>query len=172
MWAIKGSKPIILTTGSKRKVILFGALGEDRKQLFRQYKTADSDAFLDYLKLLKRKWPKMLLFLDKAPWHKEKRVKSFLRKHKDSIRVFWFPTANPEANPVEECWNQGKDEVLGSTFYHSFNDFRNAIIKCSIKEIENLKQYIPLLNKFHYVGIDNTPLTSDNHRFFMIGADF
>ena len=129
VWAIKGSRPIILTTGSKRKTVLFGALGEDEKQLFRQYKTADSDAFLDYLKQLRRKWPKMLLFIDKAPWHKEKRVKSFLRKHKDSIRVFWFPTANPEANPVEECWNQGKDKILGSTFYHSFEEFQNAIVK-------------------------------------------
>ncbi len=141
VWAIKGSRPLILTTGSKRKIVLFGALGEDRKQLFRRYDVANSDTFLDYLKHLRRKWPKMILFLDKASYHKEKRVKSFLRKHKDSIRVFWFPTANPEANPVEECWKQGKDEVLGSTFYKSFKNFREAVIEYYRTKRFNLEVY-------------------------------
>jgi len=67
--------------------------------------------------------------MDKATWHKkEARVKRFLRKHKDKIIVQWFPSGFPEANPVEECWNQGKDDVVGSKFFDSFEEFEKAVI--------------------------------------------
>ena len=55
VWAVKGSKPIILTTGSHRKTCWFGTLAEDGTQLFRQYSEADSNSFLDYMKQLHKK---------------------------------------------------------------------------------------------------------------------
>lgn len=127
IWAVKGSKPIILTTGSHRRACWFGALAEDGTQLFRQYPNADSDSFLDYMKHLHKKYPKMILFIDKATYHKkEARVIKFFRKNKYSIKIRWFPSGFPEANPMEECWNQGKDKVMGSKFYDSFEDFKEA----------------------------------------------
>lgn len=117
----------MLTTGSHNRICWFGALAEDGTQLFRKYGNADSDAFLDYLLHLKRKFPKMILFLDKATYnYKEKRVRRFLRKHKQQIKVRWFPSGNPEANPVEECWRQSKDEILGSKFPESFREFKES----------------------------------------------
>lgn len=130
VWAIKGSKPCILTTGSHRKIVWFGSLAEDGSQLFRQYENGDSDSFLEYLKHLKRKYPKMIFFIDKATYHrKEKRVKRFFRKNRKDIRVRWFPSGFPEANPLEECWRQGKGDVLGSKFFDSFHDFKKATIE-------------------------------------------
>jgi transposase len=130
VWAVKGSNPIMLTTGSHRRTCWFGAIAEDGTQLFRQYPNSDSDGFLNYLPQLMKKYPKMILFIDKASYHrKEKRVKRFLRKHKESIKVRWFPSGFPEANPMEECWNQGKDSVLGSTFHDSFLDFKREVAK-------------------------------------------
>ena len=127
VWALKGSKPRMLVTGSHRRIVWFGALSEDGTQLFRRYDNADSDPFLDYLPQLQKKYPRMILFMDKATYHaKEERVKSYLRLHRDSIRVRWFPSGFPEANPMEECWNQGKDEVMGSKFYDSYDDFKKA----------------------------------------------
>lgn len=124
---LKGSKPILLTTGSHRSVSWFGALADDGTQLFRQYPWADSDAFLDYLRHLCRKYPKMILFLDKATYHRtEKRVKRFFRERRKTIRLRWFPSGFPEANPMEECWKQGKGSVLGSTFHDSFGEFKTA----------------------------------------------
>ena len=69
----------------------------------------------------------MILFIDKATYHKkEARVKKFLRKNKHCIKVRWFPSGFPEANPVEEYWNRGKEFVMGSVFYDSFEEFKNA----------------------------------------------
>lgn len=120
----------MLTTGSHKRICWFGAVAEDGTQLFRQYENADSDAFLEYLVHLKRKYPKMILFLDKATYHrKEKRVRKFLWRHRNQIKVRWFPSGNPEANPVEECWNQGKDEILGSKFPESIAEFKSSTTK-------------------------------------------
>ena len=128
VWAVKGSKPRILSTGSHRKIVLYGAYSENGKQCFRTYQEANSDGFLTYLKILLRKFPKMILFMDKATWHKkEARVKKFLTKHKQNIKVQWFPSGFPEANPMEECWNQGKDDVLGSRFFNSFEEFEKTV---------------------------------------------
>lgn len=130
VWAVKGSKPKILTTGSHRKIVFFGAIVEDGTQCFRTYPEANSDAFLDYLKILLRKYPQMILFMDKATYHKkEARVKRFLRKNKEVIKVRWFPSGFPEANPVEECWNQGKNDVIGSRFFDSFEEFEKVVTK-------------------------------------------
>lgn len=127
VWAVKGSKPIVLSTGSKRKSVVFGAVAEGGAQLFRQYPIANSDYFLLFLKELVRKFPRMIFFMDKAPWHTEYRVKRFLRKNRFNLKVIFFPKGYPEANPMEECWNEGKDSILGSTFYNSFAEFKLAI---------------------------------------------
>lgn len=123
---MKGSKPIILTTGSHKRIAVFGALAEDGTQMFRSYSTANSDSFLDYLKQLHHKHPKMILYIDKAPWHREERVLEFLKSNKDTIRVIWFPSGFPEANPMEECWNQGKDTV-GSRFHDTYNTYKKEV---------------------------------------------
>lgn len=129
VWAIKGSRPRTLTTGSHRKMCWFGALAEDGTQMFRHYENADSDGFLDFMRQLQKKYPKMVLFIDKATYHrKEARVKKFFRQNRHCIKVRWFPSGFPEANPVEECWNQGENSILGSKFYDSFDAFRKSSI--------------------------------------------
>ena len=127
VWAIKGSKPVILTTGSHQRTVWFGAVADDGTQVFRQYSKANSDCFLKYLDVLCAKYPFMILFIDRAPWHKkDKRVKAYFRKHRKTIRVRWFPVAFPEANPLEECWRQGKNSCLGSTFHQTFKEFKKT----------------------------------------------
>lgn len=127
VWAVKGSKPVMLVTGSHRRSVVFGVVAEDGTQFFRQYGAGNSIAFLDYLKQLLQKYPNLILFIDRAPWHREKNVLSFLKENKYRLKIRYFPSGFPEANPMEECWNQGKDDIVGSTFYDSFLDFKTAI---------------------------------------------
>jgi len=130
VWAIKGSKPRILSTGSKRKIVWFGAVAENGTHVFRQYETANTDSFLNFLQILLKKYPKMILFLDKASYHKKSlRTKKFLKQHRHVIKVRWFPSGFPDANPAEETWRQGKNDTLGTTFYPTFNEFKKATSK-------------------------------------------
>ena len=116
VWAKRGSRPFILTTGSHAKTCLFGALSMDKRQLFRQYERIDNVSFLKFLREAKRTFGSFLLFLDKSSVHRSRNVKKWLDENKGSIRVMWFPTGCPELNPVEEGWSRQKI-LLWHAFY-------------------------------------------------------
>ena len=54
VWAKKGSKPRIATTGSHRKIFEFGSVALDNSTLFRAYGRMNSGIFISLLNTLKR----------------------------------------------------------------------------------------------------------------------
>ena len=56
-------------------------------------------------------------------------VRKHLEENKDILRVEWFPKGSPEFNAVEECWKQGKDDLLVSTYYPKFRNLKKSITK-------------------------------------------
>src|SRR6476659_6992594 len=130
MWVPEGKRPIVVTTGSHQKTCVFGVLSIDGRQLFRRYDTFDRYTFLDYLKKLQNKFHKVILFLDRAPQHyRSIIVRKHLEENKDILRVEWFPKGSPEFNAVEECWKQGKDDLLVSIYYPKFHNLKKSITK-------------------------------------------
>jgi transposase len=129
MWTPTGIRPIIVTTGSHQKTCVFGTITLDGQQLFRQYKTFDQYSFISYLGELKRKFHKMILFLDRAPQHyRSKRVRAYLERNNDDVMtVEYLPKGSPEFSAVEECWKQGKDDLLVSRYYPRFTNLKAAI---------------------------------------------
>jgi transposase len=102
----------------------------DGRQFFRQYDDFNAVTFLAYLKELHRKFPKMILFMDKARQHRiSKRVREYLEKNEDTIKVVWIPSASPEFNALEECWRQGEKDLLHCIFYDRFMDLKGSIAK-------------------------------------------
>jgi transposase len=128
MWTPEGKRPIVVTTGSHQKTCVFGTITFDGRQLFRQYYTFNQYSFISYLGELKRKFRKMILFLDRAPQHcRSKRVKAYLERNNDVMKVEYLPKGSPEFSAVEECWKQGKDDLLVSRYYPSFTNLKAAI---------------------------------------------
>ena len=117
-WISADKRPIVTVTGSRRKTIVFGSLSlEGKKQLFKQYDDKfNSNTFVDYLKQIQKRFGKCIVFVDRATPHCSKITKRFLDSNKDTIRLEYFPVGSPEFNAVEECWRQGKYQLL-STFY-------------------------------------------------------
>ena len=131
MWIPKGKRPIVTVTGSHQKTCVFGTLTIHGKQLFRQYKTFDQYSFISYLRELKRKFHKLILFLDRAPPQhcRSKRVRAYLERNNDDVMTveYYLPKGSPELSAVEECWKQGKDDLLVSKYYPSFTNLKAAI---------------------------------------------
>lgn len=99
-------------SGSHFKTVVFGAVGIDGTQFFRQYDTFDGPSFLDFLKKLRGRFGRLYLFLDKARQHHHtKIVTDYLRENRKTLRVRWIPTASPEFNAIEECWRQGEKDL-------------------------------------------------------------
>jgi transposase len=116
-WIFKDKRPMVTVTGSHSKTIVFGVLSLDGKQLFRQYERFDSQSFIAYLEDVKRKFNKFIVFVDRAAQHRSKIVKEYLQRNLETIRIEYFPVGSPEFNAVEECWRQGKYNILSN--YHS-----------------------------------------------------
>lgn len=128
MWVKKGTRPVILVNGTHQKTIVYGALSNDGRQLFRQYAKFDQHCFLDYLKELHKKFGKILIFADRASQHRSKIVQKYVEKNDDVI-LDWFPKGSPQFNAVEECWRQGKHDLLVSQYWPSLNNLKDAVAK-------------------------------------------
>jgi transposase len=125
-WIIRQKRPIITVTGSRSKTILFGVISSDGKQLFRQYDRFDSHSFIEYLKEVRKKFKKFIIFVDRATQHRSRAVQEYLHRNEDSMKMEYFPVGSPEFNAVEECWRQGKYNIL-SNYYPNFQSLRNTI---------------------------------------------
>ena len=68
------------------------------------------------------------MFVDGATPHCSKVTKAYLDANKDTIRLEYFPIGAPEFNATEECWRQGKYNIL-SWYYPTF-DFLKDTISC------------------------------------------
>ena len=97
------------------------------KQLFRQYDKFNQDTFLDYLIQVKKKLGKVVMLTDRARPHQSHKIKKYLEKNENSIRIFYLPKGSPEFNAVEECWRQGKYDLLVSKYYPKFIDLKLSI---------------------------------------------
>jgi hypothetical protein len=64
-WTAKGVRPTVIITDSHQKTCVFGTLSLDGRQLFRQYNRFNEDTFLSYLKKVKRKFHKFIIFLSR-----------------------------------------------------------------------------------------------------------
>ncbi|HEY6537392.1 MAG TPA: transposase [Candidatus Nitrosocosmicus sp.] len=69
------------------------------------------------------------MFTDRARPHQSNKVMEYLEKNKDSVRIFYLPKGSPEFNAVEECWRQGKYDLLVSKYYSKFTDLKLSIAR-------------------------------------------
>ncbi|MGG3019998.1 transposase, partial [Geobacillus stearothermophilus] len=64
---------------------------------------ANATTFLDFLKILKSRYPDQLivLVLDNARIHHAKMVRDFLRQEGESFHLIFLPPYSPQLNPIE-----------------------------------------------------------------------
>ena len=74
---------------------------------------------------LQRKFRKLILFIDRArQHHRSIMVREHIEQNKDVIKVIYLPKGSSDFNAVEECWRQGKYDLLVSKYYPNFEDFK------------------------------------------------
>jgi len=127
VWAKIGTTPIIYKNGSKKCVNVGGAYSSSGEFHFYLMDYQVKEEVLWNIKLLRMRFPNMLLLLDKAKWNKNEFVISWLEENK--IEYMFFPTGASDLNPVEECWRQTRDNVTDVS-HNSVNEL-----------IESLKEY-------------------------------
>jgi hypothetical protein len=93
MWTADKIRPIVTMTGSHQRTCVFGALCIDGRQFFRQYSVFNQETFLKYLKELRRKFGKIILFIDRArQHHRSIMVRRYIKQSKGVMKVRRSPT--------------------------------------------------------------------------------
>lgn len=120
-WAIKGSKPIKFTSGSKTKVNIGGFYTENEE--FYGYDLGTKQNTYSFLKSLIKFQrdirTRIFLLLDRAPWHKSKKAQEFFQNNKHWLQISFFPPATPDRNPTEYCWKAAREQLT------SIKSFKN-----------------------------------------------
>lgn len=106
-----GIRAVCHVSGTHDRTIVYGVLGLDGEQIFRQYDKFNGDTFAEYLKEVKKEFGRALMIVDRAPQHRAGIVGRTLREI-TGIRLAFLPAASPELSAVEECWRQSKKDLL------------------------------------------------------------
>lgn len=111
----RGQTPVVPGTGQRFRCNLISTLtnhGTLYFKLFTQHFT--SDVMLDFLRRLIRQIPrKVFLIVDQHPVHLSAKVKRWLERHEDRIRLFLLPSYSPELNPDELLNHDVKANAVG-----------------------------------------------------------
>jgi transposase len=117
-WALKGSRPVVKTNYTRDRFHVIGARTK-RTFVFRFIARQTQRAFIRFVRKLLKKYPRLVIFVDNAPWHRGKTIKRFCHKRSKTLRLHYFPAYSPELNPVEQHWKVAKqgisNRVLRST---------------------------------------------------------
>lgn len=130
-WARRGSHPAVLVNHKNICTNVFGARSA-RSFAYCFSKRKRQRDFIVFLKRLLRRWNRVLLLIDNAPAHHGKQLDAFLRTHRRTLRIVYFPKYTPELNPVEPCWKPARNALanrvlrtLSSAQYHLRKTFNN-----------------------------------------------
>lgn len=117
----RGETPVIQGTGQRFGCSMISAITNRGRLYFMVFKRRfTAEIFLDFLRRLTRQVKRQVyLILDQHPVHKAAKVKKWLEKHRDGIKVFHLPSYSPDLNP-DECLNQDvKSNAVGRCRPHT-----------------------------------------------------
>ncbi len=65
---------------------------------------------------------KIILFIDKATYHKTPEVKKFFKEHRDLLRIKFLGKSDPNSNPIECLVNKRLNSAVGIDRCHASID--------------------------------------------------
>ena len=124
-WRPTNGHDTIKTNYSKKSVSVFGVRGSDSLHI-RTVDTCNSKTFKGFLRVMLRIYPKILLILDNAPYHKSGTVTKFVKANEGRLRPVFLPPYTPQLNPIEQQWNVLRMMPVGR-YFALVEDLRAAI---------------------------------------------
>lgn len=131
VWLPQGEYPQIKVASKREARSIYGFLNI-RNGKETAFKTKWQNMYITYevLGKLRKVYPTQKLFLiwDKAPWHKGSVAQQFI-KEDNNIETFDFPRADPEQNPQEHVWKNGRSEITHNRFIGDIDQTADEFVK-------------------------------------------
>ena len=114
-WRPTNGHDTIKTSYSKKSVSVFGVLGLDSIHI-RTVDACNSETFKGFLREMLRIYPKILLILDNAPYHKSETVTEFVKANEDRLRLVFLARLHPAAQPDRAAVERPQEDARGQVF--------------------------------------------------------
>jgi len=141
-WARKGSKPVAVINHAYEYTNIFGARSKCAF-VFMFSSKKNQKAFLKFCNELLKRWHKVFLIVDGARAHKGANIEKFLKNHKKTFKIGYFPKYTPELNPTEQCWKIGRKGIANRLLMNV------PAMKYHLRKTFNDKKSLPKM--FHYL---------------------
>jgi transposase len=128
VWFPVGQRPIIRVSPQRDCQHWYGALClGSGQEVALSVPRLDSQATVHFLSHLLTVFPTqpILLFLDRAPWHRGETIRRFLEDH-PRLELIYFPPACPQLNPQEHVWKAARQAVSHNHTFTTLGDLRAA----------------------------------------------
>lgn len=124
-WARKGTRPRLTKQQQFEYAYLFGAVCPQKDlAVGLVLPVVNTRAMLEHLREISAHVPKgrhAVLVLDQAAWHTTAKVQVF-----NNLSLLPLPPASPELNPVEQVWQQLRDNWLANRCFDGYETIVNA----------------------------------------------
>ena len=137
-WRRTGGRDAVKTTFSWQSVKMFGALGKDGFYM-RSADSLNSETFIEFLKELHRTYPKFVMMLDNAGYHKSRMVSQFIGSTGGDTKLVYLSPHTPQMNSIE-AQHMVLKRLLAGWYFESVDELRDAIAQNEMKAVE-IKEY-------------------------------
>jgi transposase len=113
VWSPTGQTPIVRADPGRAKTNFYGALNlHTGQELAMRSDLMNAEISAQYLEMILKTNPDVpiILFWDRAPWHRGKPIDKVLEDN-PRLKIIFFPTASPDLNPQEHVWKAVRKEV-------------------------------------------------------------
>jgi len=128
VWSPIGQRPSVAMSPQRDCQHWYGALClNNGHEVALSVPKLDTQTTLHFLAHLLTAFPTqpILLFLDRAPWHRGDVMRAFLLKH-PRLQLIYFPPACPHLNPQEHVWKAARQAVSHNHTFLTLSALRAA----------------------------------------------
>jgi len=151
VWSPTGHTPVVRADPGRAKTNFYGTLNlHTGQEIAMRSDLMNAEVSAQHLELILAANPDVpiILFWDRAPWHRGKPIDNILEKH-PRLEIIFFPTASPDLNPQEQVWKATRKEVshnhLEVKLPHLAHRFLNILNSTTF--------HSSFLNKYGYLAI-------------------
>jgi transposase len=113
VWAPIGVTPVIKADPGRENTHFYGALNlQTGQEVVLRSDLMNAEVSALFLQRLLLAYPDtaLLLFWDRAPWHRGPAIRAVLEAN-PRLEIIWLPAGSPELNPQEHVWKATRGAV-------------------------------------------------------------
>jgi transposase len=113
VWSAIGETPIVRADPGRKQTHFYGAVNlASGKEIVLRSDVMVSEVSAQFLQAILDSEANVpvVVFWDRAPWHRGEEVKKLLESN-PRLQLIFFPTASPDLNPQEHVWKAARKAV-------------------------------------------------------------